>query len=169
MKTLFKPALIAATFALLAACSKQEAPLQLVEPTRDTVCSLDGMTLVDYPGPKGQIHYAGGEVNFFCDSTELVSTYLKPEQKKRIRAAYVQDMGKTAWDKPSGNWIDATKALYVQGSKKHGSMGPTLATFANQADADKFVAEQGGKVFKFSELTPEMVRLDGGMQHDQHM
>ena len=169
MKALFKPALIAASFALLTACSKQEAPVQLTEPTRDTVCSLDGMTLVDYPGPKGQIHYSGGETNWFCDTMELVSIYLKPEQQKKIRAAFVQDMGKTSWDKPSNNWIDATKALYVQGSKKHGSMGPTLATFASQADADKVVAEHGGKVLKFSELTPDMVRLDGGMQHDHSM
>ena len=64
---------------------------------------------------------------------------------------------------------DATKAFYVQGSKKHGSMGATLATFGAQADADKFVAENGGKALKFGELTPDMVRLDGGMQHDQHM
>lgn len=162
-------AVVALMLSLLAACGKDEKPIQLTEPTRDTACSLDGMTLVDYPGPKGQIHYASGEVSFFCDTMELVSIYLKPEQQKTIRAALVQDMGKTSWDKPQGNWIDATKALYVQGGKKHGSMGPTLATFSAQADADKFVAEQGGKVLKFSELTPEMVRLDGGMQHDQHM
>ena len=162
-------ALATLMLSLLAACGKEEKPVQLTEPTRDTACSLDGMTLVDYPGPKGQIHYASGEVSWFCDTPELVSIYLKPAQQKTIRAALVQDMGKTSWDKPQGNWIDATKAFYVQGSKKHGSMGPTLATFGAQADADKFVAENGGKVLKFGELTPDMVRLDGGMQHDQHM
>ena len=30
-------------------------------------------------------------------------------------------------------------------------------------------AANGGKVLKIGELTPDMVRLDGGMQHDQHM
>ena len=40
-------------------------------------CSLDGMQLSDYPGPKGQIRYAGvAEVQWFCDSVELLSVLL---------------------------------------------------------------------------------------------
>ena len=34
-----------------------------------------------------------------------------------------------------GNWIDAKKAVYVFGSKRLGSMGPTAASFSSEADA----------------------------------
>ena len=56
-------------------CSKSETTaVQPVALTRDTVCSLDGMTLTDYPGPKAQIHYDRGNPDFFCDTIEMFST-----------------------------------------------------------------------------------------------
>ena len=167
-----RPSLAAAALALalvLGACNRDENPPQSIEPTRETSCALDGMTLVDYPGPKGQIHYTKGEVDFFCDTMEMMSIYLKPEQQKRIRAIYTQDMGTADWGKPAGHWIDARSAFFVVGGKKQGSMGPTLASFAQQADAAAFASAQGGKVLRFDEITPDMVRLDGGVLHDEKM
>ena len=52
------------------------------EITVGTSCSLDGMTLADFPGPKGQIIYTTGNLDYFCDTVEMFSIYLKPEQKK---------------------------------------------------------------------------------------
>lgn len=153
----------------LVACHAPPAPVAPKEIAADTACSLDGMTLADFPGPKGQIQYASGSPDFFCDTTELLSTYLKPEQQKRITAIYTQDMGHTPWEKPQSNWIDARQAIYVIGSKKTGSMGPTLATFAHQSDAEKFAHEFGGKVLRFEQITPEMVDLSGGVIHDKDM
>ncbi|MEW5889236.1 MAG: nitrous oxide reductase accessory protein NosL [Pseudomonadota bacterium] len=156
--------------ALLAACGPAEQPsLRPLEITRDTVCSLDGMILADYPGPKAQIHYDQGPPDFFCDTLELFSIYLRPEQQKRVRALYVQDMGKADWNNPQGHWIDARSAFFVHGSKKHGSMGPTLASFAREEDARSFAGRYGGKVLRFAEVTPDMVSLDGGALHDQKM
>ena len=110
----------------LTACGPtEEAPVQPIEITAGTACSLDGMILTDFPGPKGQIHYATGEPDFFCDTMELFSIYLQPEQQKRITGIYTQDMAKTTWEKPENNWIDARVAYYVQGSSMHGSMGPS--------------------------------------------
>jgi copper chaperone NosL len=86
-----------------------------------------------------------------------------------VTALFVQDMGKTDWDKPVGSWIDAKKAFYVLGSKRLGSMGPTAASFSSQADAQAFAAQHGGKVLKFDEVTPDMANLDGGALHDQTM
>lgn len=156
---------------LLAACGQQAAQnLAPLEITRGTTCSLDGMTLADYPGPKGQIHYAGQvEPDYFCDTMELFAVILKPEQARKVNAVYVQDMGQTDWDNPQGHWIDGRNAFYVLGSKKMGSMGPTLGSFAREDDARKFAAANGGKMLKFAEITPEMVALDGGALHDQHM
>lgn len=161
--------LLAAT--LLAACGQQAAQNSgPVEITRATACSLDGMTLADYPGPKAQIQYAGqAKPEYFCDLMELFDTTLKPEQSRKVIAIYVQDMGQTQWEEPKGHWIDAKSAFYVVGSKKTGSMGPTFGSFAKEDDARKFVGTNGGKVYKFSEITPDMASLDGGALHDQHM
>lgn len=155
---------------LLAACGGGgQAQVTPVDITRDTTCSLDGMLLADYPGPKAQIHYDQGKPDFFCDTVEMFSIYLQPEQQKRIKAAYVQDMGKADWNAPRGNWIDAKTAFYVKDSTKRGSMGPTLVSFAREEDAKAFTLQNGGKVLKFADITPDMVVLDGGALHDQRM
>lgn len=153
----------------LLACSKPVAPVAPQEITAGTSCSLDGMTLADFPGPKAQIHYAMGEPDYFCDTVEMFSIYLKPEQKKRVTGIFTQDMGKSDWESPKANWIDAKQAFYVLGSKKMGSMGPTLAAFSIEQDANKFVKEFGGKVLAFNQVTLEMVDLSGGVVHDEHM
>ncbi len=150
-------------------CSKKETTVAPIEMDRTTSCALDGMILLDYPGPKAQIHYDTGDTDFFCDTMEMFSIYLRPEQKKRITAIYTQDMGKASWEHPTDNWIDAKSAYYVYGSKKLGSMGPTLASFAHNDDAEKFASQFGGKVLRFEQVTVDMVTLDGGAQHDERM
>jgi copper chaperone NosL len=160
------------TATVLAACGKPEDPGALVpvEIDRSTACSLDGMLLADYPGPKAQIHYADRpEPDFFCDTVEMFAIFLKPEQVRPVRALLVQDMGKADWAEPRGNWIDAKSAWYVHGSSRHGSMGPTIASFALEADAQRFAREHGGKVLAFADVTPDMVALDGGALHDSGM
>jgi len=141
-----------------------------VEIDRSTSCELDGMLLADYPGPKAQVHFAGQErPSFFCDTVELFNTLLAGEQVRAVKAVYVQDMGKADWNAPQGHWIDGKSAVYVVGGKRTGSMGPTIGSFAQEADAKKFAAEYGGKVLRFSEITPAMVDLSGGAAHDTRM
>jgi copper chaperone NosL len=165
--------LAGAATGLLAACgqsSTSAGPLVPVEIDRSTACALDGMLLADYPGPKAQIHYEGmAQPDFFCDTVEMFSLYLNPEQVRKVRALYVQDMGKASWDAPAGHWIDARNAWYVHGSKRRGAMGPTIAPFSSQEDAQKFVAEFGGSVVRFADVKPDMVVLDGGALHDHRM
>lgn len=153
----------------LAACERQPGPVTAQEITSETACALDGMLLADFPGPKAQIHYATGAPDFFCDTNEMFSIYLQPEQAKRIIALYTQDMGKADWEQPEGHWIDARQAYYVQGSGRMGSMGPTLASFASRQDAEDFAQRHGGKVLRFDEVSKEMADLSGGAMHDQHM
>ncbi|MCL2657525.1 MAG: nitrous oxide reductase accessory protein NosL [Betaproteobacteria bacterium] len=163
--------MIAALFALSACDKPADAPTASasLEPPSDAICALDGMILSDYPGPKGQIRYAGGEADFFCDTTEILSMLLEPEQSRSITGAYVQDMAHTDWEKPAGHWVDAKTAFYVGGSNMHGAMGPTFASFSQRSDADSFAAQHGGKVYAFKELTPQMLKLDGGVINDQGM
>jgi copper chaperone NosL len=171
---LVRPTLILAALAAVAltACGKSETATAVtpVEINQGTSCTLDGMLLADYPGPKAQIHYAGqAEPEFFCDTVEMFHVYLKPEQVRAVRGFFVQDMGKADWEQPRDHWIDAKSAYYVHGSKRHGSMGPTIASFALEKDAAKFAAEFGGKVYRFADVTPDMVVLDGGALHDSNM
>ena len=162
-----------ATSSLLAGCGDKAAEQQSLAPVeidRSTSCELDGMLLSDYPGPKAQIHYAGQEKpSFFCDTIELFNTLLAGEQVRAVRAVYVQDMGKADWNEPKGHWLDAKTAVYVLGSKRHGSMGPTIASFAQEADAAKFAGEHGGKVLRFADIKLDMVDLSGGALHDTRM
>jgi copper chaperone NosL len=166
-------ALAAAATTGLAGCGRKEEGDDAGrprEPAAQASCSLDGMLLSDYPGPKGQILYKGdGQVSWFCDSVELLSTLLKPEQVRPLLAAHVQDMAQAGWDRPVGHWIDARRALYVLGSKRTGSMGPTAASFADEAGAKAFAGQWGGRVLRFADITPEMVDLSGGALHDSRM
>ncbi len=155
---------------LMSACSQTtQAPAAPLEITQGTSCSLDGMLLADFPGPKAQIQYAQGPADFFCDTVEMFSIYLRPEQQKRVRALYVQDMGRADWNRPQGQWIDAKTAFYVQGSKLKGSMGATFVSFAEETAARGFIEKNGGKLYRFNEITPDMAALDGGALHDQRM
>jgi copper chaperone NosL len=154
---------------LLSACAPSPATLGPIDPTADAHCQLDGMMLADYGGPKGQIRYADGDTAFFCDTLELLSLIRAPEQVRAISGAYTQDMAKADWDSPHGHWVDATHAFYVRGSRRKGSMGPTLASFAERGAAEAFAKQFGGQVLAFSEITPDMVRLDGAAGGDHGM
>ncbi|MBI5861977.1 MAG: nitrous oxide reductase accessory protein NosL [Rhodocyclales bacterium] len=154
---------------LLAACGETARVTPAQEPGADTVCSLDGMSLQDFPGPKAQIHYDQGAPDFFCDVREMFSIFLRPEQQKRVVALYTQDMGQADWTQPRGHWIDARTAFYVVGSRKTGSMGPAIASFATERDAQTFAQKEGGKVLRFDQVTPDIADLSGGVLHDQRM
>lgn len=159
---------LALSVAALTACGTADSSaVGPVEITRDTNCSLDGMPLMDYPGPKAQVFYERQAApDFFCDTVELFALLLKPEQQKRVRAVYVQDMAQADWNQPVGHWIDAKTAFYVVGSKARGSMGASLVSFAREQDARTFAARQGGKVVRFDQVTPDMATLHGGVIDD---
>ncbi|MBV8646129.1 nitrous oxide reductase accessory protein NosL [Paludibacterium sp.] len=154
----------------LAACQQTpQTPPPPHEITASTVSVLDGMSLKDYPGPKAQILYDQGEPDFFCDTLGMFSVYLKPEQARKVLAVYVQDMGKADWQRPAGHWIDAKTAYYVVGSKKLGAMGQTFVSFATAGDAQHFQQAEGGKLYRFDQITIDMATTDGGVVKDQNM
>lgn len=172
--TLFRSSLLLAALCaavMLSACGeKAETAVAPVEIDPATTCDLDGMLLADFPGPKAQIHFKDEpKPTFYCDTVEMFNTLLKPEQVKPIRAVLVQDMGKADWEQPRGNWFDARSGIYVLGSKRKGSMGPTIASFVLEADAKSFASQHGGKVLRFGEITRDMVDLSGGAQQDTRM
>lgn len=172
--TMRRTALGLVVVAALAAggCDSRQAagPAAAVDFKEGASCSLDGMVLSEYPGPKGQVLYEGGDgPEWFCDTMELLNALLKPEQVRRVRGAWVQDAAAVQWDQPRGGWIDARQAVYVLGSRKKGSMGATAAPFRDAAAAQAFATATGGKVVPFAEITATMVDLSGGALHDSRM
>lgn len=157
---------------LLAGCTGGEeaaTPVSPQEPDRSAACKVCGMTVVDYPGPKAQIFLKGEEKPaHFCSTRDFFGYILEEDspQAHRIRAMYVQDMGVTDWEKPHEGetaWIPAKEALYVVGSDRGGAMGPTLASFASEKDAQAFADEHGGELMRFGEIDQELVvDLPGG-------
>ncbi|MES2319367.1 MAG: nitrous oxide reductase accessory protein NosL [Pseudomonadota bacterium] len=166
--TLKKAGLALAMVAALAACSEAARNAAAQEPTAETACALDGMVLKDFPGSKAQIQYAEGKPDYYCDLMELFATLPAPENKRAIAGVFVQDIGKTDWAHPVGHWIAAKDALYVVGSKKQGSMGPTFGAFSNAQDAAAFVKKEAGKVLPFNQITAAMLDTRGAMGDTGH-
>ena len=157
--------------ASLVACGKDEAAAATpVEIDAATTCELDGVMLAEYGGPKAQVHYAGRAAPvFFCDTVEMFAALLRPEQQRSMRAAFVQDMARADWDKPRGHWFDATTGFYVVGSRRRAAMGPTIVSFASEAEARGFAGQWGGKVLRYADVRPEMADLRGGATQDMKM
>lgn len=153
---------------LLAACGEAARSLAASEPAADAVCALDGMSIKDYPGPKAQLVYHGGRVDFFCSMTELFEVLFGEEGQQGVGASFVQDMGRADWHKPQGHWIDARSAYYVLDSRAQGAMGPTVGTFAKAEDAQAFARREGGRVLAFNEIRPAMLKLGTRPAHEAH-
>ena len=157
---------ILVTLLALAACGGEDraaAPAEPQPPDRSASCAVCGMTVVDYPGPKAQLFLKGEDgPKHFCSTRDFFAYLLEEDSPRahRIRAMFVHDMGRTEWDHPhdgSGHWIPAREAFYVVGSHRRGAMGPTLAAFAERADAEAFAAEHGGEIQPFDAIDREMV------------
>ncbi|MEH6627281.1 MAG: nitrous oxide reductase accessory protein NosL [Motiliproteus sp.] len=122
-------------------------------------CHLCGMIISNFPGPKGQLYERGQNSTMkFCSTRDMFAYLLDPEHQHNIQTAYVHDMAITPWDHPDQEtYIDAKKAWYVIGSNKPGAMGPTLGSFSTEANAKAFADLNGGKLYKFDDLTLEMI------------
>jgi len=154
----------------LAACSEPETAKQSLDPVafHDTdECHICGMVIADFPGPKGQAVEKEG-VRKFCSTAEMLGWWLQPENRMLDAKLYVHDMGRSAWDSPQDeHLIDATSAYYVAGTQLKGAMGAVLASFAEEQDAQKLAAEQGGRVLRFEEIDQALLQeAASAMPHD---
>ncbi|SIS42744.1 nitrous oxide reductase accessory protein NosL [Neptunomonas antarctica] len=122
-------------------------------------CHLCGMLITRFPGPKGQVFERGIKQNMkFCSTRDMFAYALDPEHKHNIQSVFVHDMAVNPWEKPTDEtYIDGRKAWFVIGSSKKGAMGPTLASFKTQEDAEAFAKEFGGELKRFDELTLDII------------
>jgi copper chaperone NosL len=153
--------------AALGACGEKpsaEAPGPQ-EPTDAAIAEFCHMALSEHPGPKGQIFVKSRPEPFwFASVRDTFAFTMLPEEPKDIAAIYVNDMGKAKnWDHPeAGTWIDARKAFFVIESRKRGGMGEAEAIpFSDQAAAQAFVAENGGRVVRFDQMPRDYILPSG--------
>ncbi len=134
--------------------------------TREAVGHFCGMTLVEHPGPKGQILLRGSDQPvWFSSARDAIAFTLLGEESKAIRAIYVSDMAQApSWDDPGAtNWVEARRAWFVIGSDRRGGMGAAEAVpFSDRAAADRFAAEHGGRVMRLAEIPRDWVLGDDG-------
>jgi len=173
-------AAFAGAFAL-AGCNDQktaEAPPPPQEMTDAAIGRYCGMNVMEHPGPKGQIILASQkEAVWFSSARDAISFTLLPEEPKDIRAIYVSDMARAPnWEEPgTTNWVDAKQASFVIGSRLKGGMGGEEAVpFSNKAAAEKFAAENGGRVVAFAEVPKDYVlggtaELTGSVEQEPGM
>ncbi|ATG75444.1 nitrous oxide reductase accessory protein NosL [Zobellella denitrificans] len=155
---------------LLAGCGERHVEAQIrqaVAIEQGDECHLCGMVISRFPGPKGEAYEQGAEeIRKFCSTRDLLNWALDPENRHARQQIWVHDMGQTPWDKPDDeHFIDAELAWYVAGSTQTGAMGPTLASFGEQAVAERFASKFGGQVLKFEELTLENINPKGHQMH----
>lgn len=138
-----------------------EAPPPPEKLTAAAIGHYCGMNVLEHSGPKGQIILASRkEPVWFSSARDAISFTLLPEEPKDIRAIYVSDMAKApSWDKPGEeNWTDAKQASFVIGSRAKGGMGAEEAVpFSDRSAAEKFAAENGGRVVAFADVPRDYV------------
>jgi len=162
MKHWLKLFVILLPLGVLAGCGEDEKETmvrQAIAIESGAECHLCGMIISNFPGPKGQLYAKGTRGNMqFCSTRDLFAFIVDPENQQNIQEVYVHDMAVTPWDHPDDEtYIDARQAFFVIGHRKKGAMGPTLASFSKQADAEAFADSEGGKVYRFEQITLDLL------------
>lgn len=151
-------ALVVLASLALAACREDQAatPPAPVAMTDEALGHYCQMYITDHPGPKAQIHLKGHAAPMWFSQVTDAVTYLRdPEQPDPVVAFYVSDMGKARnWALPGqDNWTDGNSAFYVIDSRQPGGMGvPEAISFADNAAAQGFAAENGGRVVVLADI-----------------
>ena len=150
--------------AMLSGCGQNQAsgpPQHAVAIQKGDVCAVCGMYIRHYPGPRAEAYVEGRAKPLKFGSTRDFFAYaLQPDHKTQLQSLFVQDTARIEWAHPSDkadSFVDARKAYYVAWQPLHGAMGPTLASFAKEADAEAYVQEHGGKLLTFDQVTAVMI------------
>ena len=131
------------------------------------VCSNDGMSVVDYKGPKAQIIWNNGTRSFYCEVREAFYEWVDPLKKKNIKYFYVQDFSYMKWGSYFSNWVLASNTFYVIDSKKYGAMGISYVPFVDVIYADLFVKKYGGINVHFNDITLDVLEKSNDLTQDR--
>jgi len=153
---------------IFSGCEKADVEKPMpIELTREHACAVCGMIIVDFPGARAQVHYINGEIDHFCSTLDMFLFYLQPDRPANIAAVLVNDMGENEHDHPEGHWIEAQNAHYVYGGDIMGPMGEALVPFLDLKEAEVYVAEHGGRIVAFNDVTEEMLKPEAAIHHKE--
>ena len=129
-------------------------------------CPVCGAFPSRVPGWAEQLIFANGDAYFFDSPLTLfiylrnLQRYAPGRQASEVAASYVHAMG-------DGGWLPALQAVYVSGSTALGPMRRgNLPAFRNLADAQQFIARNGGVVVHPADITAD--RLEDVEPHRMH-
>jgi copper chaperone NosL len=174
---IFHVAVACLSIILLSACGEPEVTEMPTpqEPTSAAIGYYCSMTVIDHPGPKGQIHLIGKKQPLWFSSVrDTIAFTMLPEESKDIAGIYVNDMGRANnWEKPDPEtWIEAKAAVYVIGSSHIGGMGaPEAVPFGDMDMARAFAGEHGGRVVAFKDIPRDAILGNankGSVEHQMH-
>lgn len=133
---------------LLASCSPGagEAQPPEIHYGQDT-CDACGM-IISEARFAAAIVLTNGEGRKFDDISEMFAYPVKHPQEE-VKAWFVHDYR-------SEVWIRGEKAYFVQGEAIKSPMGGGIVAFADEADAQAFASQVGGKMVSFEELRSQI-------------
>lgn len=142
------------------ACSEKAGTPRLpVAIDQGDSCYMCGMTIRDFPGPKGQCFIRGTALPLkFCSTRDLYAYATQPEARSVLEEIFVHDMGRSTWEEPDDSaFIDARTAYHVICHPLRGAMGATLATFADSEAAMEFADRFDGRLIDYDSISVELI------------
>ena len=123
-------------------------------------CPVCGMKVSDADEWTASIYYNDGTKLMFESPGDSMVFYTAPGKYKATPLQ--QDRANitkiTFKDYQTRQPIDGKQASLVYNSNAEGPMGPDFFPFGNRADAEAFVAKNGGKIISLNDITPEMAQ-----------
>lgn len=138
--------LLSAALGGIVGCGEKKPRMPAALPA-EARCTLCGMVLADFPGPKAELYLKGVDAAAtFCSARDALSFALQPENRRRLEALYV-----LAADDPS-RWLSAADGVFVVAGRFEGAMGSEPALLKDQAAAERFIAQWGGRAVRWPDL-----------------
>ena len=118
-------------------------------------CPLCGMTITGNENTAFVVTMKTGEsVTYCCAHCGL---WVMAKDKDKVQSAKVRDF-------ISGEWIDASKAVYLFKSKAVPACAPSWIAFGSKKEADMFKKGFGGKIYAAADALKERAKHPQGME-----
>lgn len=115
---------------------------------KNAKCPVCGMFVAKYP--KWAAKLENKTIHYFDGVKDMMKFIF-------TNNIQIKQLNSTVTDYYTINGIKALSALYVVGSNVYGPMGNELIPFSNMKKAKEFATNHGGKIYKFQEITKELV------------
>ncbi len=126
-------------------------------PSEDHKCPVCGMFVAGYKDFLAAAVFRDGATVFFDGCKDMfrflsdVGAYAPGRQRDDVAAVW-------ATDYYGLRWIDASQAFFVLGSDVLGPMGRELIPLAKETEARQFLKDHKGRLLRFAEVTPDVLR-----------